>query len=92
MFGQKTTKEEYEKISAIVERAEAMKIGVGNRMTRLIDITAAHEYFNLDLDKFISFYDFNFAHDFCGIQRHIDRGEITFGGCFLPRFTSTDMA
>jgi hypothetical protein len=32
----------------------------------------------------------NFAHDICGIRRHIDRTTGKLGGCFLPRFADVE--
>ena len=50
-----------------------------------MDITAAHIYSPLNLDKLIGFDDGSFGHDVFGISRYINRdtGELT--DCFLPR-------
>lgn len=52
-----------------------------------MDITACHcNGCPLDLTRFLAADDFNFAHDFAGIHRHIDRTTGKLGDCFLPRF------
>lgn len=81
-------KERYLKYVAICERAERMGIRQGNRMSALMDIESADKKFNLRLDDWLNADDFNFAHDFSGIQNHIERGAFpaTDFGLFIPRF------
>ena len=50
-----------------------------------MDIAAAHVAEPLDLEKFMEFDDFNFAHDIFGIIDHIDRETGKMQNCFLPR-------
>ena len=75
-------KERYLKYVKICERAERMK---------LMDIESADKKFNMRLDDWLQADDFNFAHDYCGIQNNIKRGEFpaTDFGFFLPRFAGT---
>ena len=70
-------KERYLKYVKICERAERMKIDTGDRMGALMDIESADKKFNMRLDDWLQADDFNFAHDYCGIQnnRHITDGE-----------------
>ena len=80
----KTTKKSHELISQIVDRA-SQKFAIEDRMNLFMDITATHcNGTPLDLEKFLGFDDFNFAHDIYGIMNHIDRntGKISR---FLPR-------
>ena len=84
-------KERYLKYVKICERAERMKIDTGDRMGTLMDIESADKKFNMRLDDWLQADDFNFAHDYCGIQNNIKRGEFpaTDFGFFLPRFAGT---
>lgn len=80
-------KERFEKTIKIIERAEAMGIGIGDRITRILDMENADKEFNLRLDEFLNADDTNFIHDFCGIQAHMDRKNMKMGDCFVPRFS-----
>jgi hypothetical protein len=55
-----------------------------NRSSLLMDLDSLP---NLDLERLLAFPDFDFAHDVCGIMRHMDRsrwpGKLT--DCFVPR-------
>ena len=84
-------KERYLKYVKICERAERMKIDTGDRMGALMDIESADKKFNMRQDDWLQADDFNFAHDYCGIQNNIKRGEFpaTDFGFFLPRFAGT---
>lgn len=72
----------------ICERAEKMGIRQGDRMGAMMDIESADKKFNLRLDEWLNADDFNFAHDFCGIQSNIQREcfPATDFGLFVPRF------
>lgn len=60
-----------------------------NRIDAEMDITAVHANGNpLKLDKFLAADDFNFAHDFFGINRHINRDTGGLSACFSPRFSA----
>lgn len=83
-----TKKDEFLTIVKIVERAEGMGIAHGDRFTNIMDIDNAHKEFNLRLEEFLNAGDYDFYHDYCGIQYHIDRRTCKMGGCFVPRFSS----
>ena len=53
----------------------------------MMDVDNAHKQFGMRLEDWLNADDFNFAHDFCGIQKHIDRKTGLVGGCFVPRFS-----
>lgn len=82
--------EEFINLSAkICERAESMGIRKGTRITAMVDIDHAVKHFHIDLQKWLDADDFNFAHDFIGIQNHIDRvNGGAFDNTFLPRFAT----
>lgn len=76
------------KYGAICARARAMGIMQGDAIGAIMDIDSADQRFNLRLDEFLEADDFNFAHDFIGIQENIVRGRFpaTDFGYFVPRF------
>lgn len=76
------------KYGAICARAKAMGIMQGDAIGAIMDIDSADQRFNLRLDEFLEADDFNFAHDFIGIQENIVRGRFpaTDFGYFVPRF------
>ena len=80
-------------IGKIVERGLEMARESGHpiqdKLSVHMDLTAVHANGTaLRLRQFLNADDFNFAHDFFGIRRHIDRntGELT--ECFRPRFAA----
>lgn len=82
------TREEMEAIRAIAIRAEESGIARADRMTLIMDLTAAHANGSpLDLAGLLAADEFNFAHDVAGIQRHIDRRTGELLDCFLPRYS-----
>ena len=59
-----------------------------DRMTMAMDLEACHRNGNpMDFAALVAADDCNFAHDVCGITRHIDRETGKLGGCFSPRFS-----
>lgn len=71
----------------VCERAEKEIKGLagrGDRMSLMMDLDSVPE---LDLEKLLTAPAFDFAHDICGIVRHMDRstypGKLT--DCFWPR-------
>ena len=86
------SKEDFEKIVKVVERAEQMNIARGERFTRIMDIEFAHHQFNLRLDEMLEADDLDFAHDFIGIQNHINRSTFTVEDFFVPRFAGRSAA
>ena len=65
----------------------AEKLGVSiTKTTAVMDIDSANECCPLDFERFYSFDNAHFNHDFFGIWRHMDRSEYpgTLVDCFLP--------
>ena len=84
-------------IQAIVSRAEGMERARRDRfaparfdrLSASMDITACHANGNpLRLEELLGADDFNFAHDFYGIQAHLDRQSGELRDCFVPRFSA----
>lgn len=78
-------------ISQIVDRGRRLDNNRHVRgLTRLhcaMDITAVHANGTpLRLADFLAADDFNFAHDWFGIRRNLDRETGALINCFLPRF------
>lgn len=85
------TKAEQALIGAIIKRGMKMAKEAGRRdikaMDLSMDITACHANgCPLRLQAFLDADDFNFSHDFFGINRHIDRETGQMMNFFLPRF------
>lgn len=80
--------EEYETASEIVSRAIAEELAKKKEyMDRLMDIIATHANgCPLDMKRFLDADEFNFAHDFLGIVRYIDRKTGKMKDHFVPRF------
>lgn len=74
----------------IVERAEKLGINFISRLTALMDIEFADKKFNLRLEEFLNADEYNFTHDFVGIQNNIDRTTKEFG-FFVPRFAGQEV-
>lgn len=72
----------------ICEKAEKLGICNSDRTGALMDIKSADQKFHLRLNDWMNADDFNFAHDFCGIQNNIVRDSFpaTDFGLFIPRF------
>ena len=90
-------KQGFETIVRIVERAECMGIARGGRFTEIMDIENANKQFNLRLEDMLAGSDFDFAHDFTGIQDTMNRETGRIECLFVPRFaghhqTSTQAA
>lgn len=77
-------------IARICTRAEEMGIRCGSRITAQMDVDLAADHFKMRLADWLSADAFNFAHDFIGIQNHIDRVNKTFDNRFLPRFSGRE--
>ena len=81
-----TTKPDSELIGRIVDRALGLRIG--DRMSIHMDITATHCNGNpLRLADLLAADDFNFQHDVCGINRHLNRDTGKLMDHFIPRFS-----
>lgn len=72
--------------TAILNRAKAMGITWGDRMTQAMDIMNADDQFDLDMEDWLNADDGNFAHDFIGIQNHMNRETMRCENFFVPRF------
>lgn len=76
-------------ILAIIDRAGEMGLirPFDDRVSIMMDLAATHANGTpMDFDRMLAADDFNFAHDYCGIARHLDRRTGRLGGMFLPRF------
>jgi hypothetical protein len=85
------TREEVLLINKIIERAErqSQRGHSIDRMTAHMDISACiANGCPLKLQEWLDAPDFDFAHDFYGIARHIDRTTGQLKDCFLPRFAA----
>jgi len=80
------SKEKFEAIVKIVDRAEQMHITAFDRISLIMDMEVATGEFNLRLEDLLNADDFNFAHDVCGIQRNINRETKKIDNFFVPRF------
>lgn len=77
-------------IHKIAKRSEDLKIGSGDRQSRNMDLVLAHSLYNLDLERFLNSDEYNFVHDFMGIQNKIDRENCLFTDEYwLPRFVKS---
>lgn len=85
-------KERHSKYASICARAKAMGIVWGDAIGALMDIESADKKFNLRLDELLEADNFNFAHDFIGIQNNIVRDvyPATDFGFFIPRFAGRE--
>lgn len=86
-------KEDFRMIAKIAQRGRAMAVEQGfaadDQMSAVMDVAACHANgCPLRLQELLDADDFNFAHDFFGIRRHLDRttGELT--NFFRPRFAA----
>lgn len=88
------TKEESAIIRKIADRAD--KIFLPNfieqtKLETIMDLSACHANgCPLRLQELLDADEFNFAHDVCGIRRHINRTTGQLEDCFMPRFSKGD--
>lgn len=77
-------------IMEVVKRGEGLDAKFDakrDRMGSVMDVTAAHANgCPMDLVRWLAADDVNFAHDWYGIRRHLDRSTGQLGDFFLPRF------
>lgn len=82
-------REKLEKYNKIVRRAVEEGIEVKSIMTAMMDVESADMKFDIRLDEWLKANQYDFFHDFLGIQRHINREAghpaTDFNG-FVPRF------
>ena len=86
------TKQEFETIVKICERAETLDIAPKERMTLIMDLENAHASVGLNLEALLAADDLNFAHDVVGIQQHMNRQTKELEGFFVPRYVKQDVA
>ncbi len=81
-----------ENMARFAARAKAMGIMEGDAIGAIMDIDSADQKFNLSLDEFLEADNFNFAHDFIGIQENIVRESFPAAdfGYFVPRFVGRE--
>ncbi len=80
------TKDEFETIVKICERAEGLNIAPEDRFTLINDIRITHESMGLNLKELLKADDLNFSHDVVGIQTHINRETREIDDFFVPRY------
>lgn len=79
-------KEERLLLIEIAKRADNKGILMFDRLSLMMDLEIAMEQFNLKLNDLLNADDFNFCHDICGIQNHINRETREIENFFVPRF------
>lgn len=72
----------------ICQRAEKLGICNTSRFTAMMDIELADKHWQLRLEDWLNADNLNFAHDFVGIQGHINRITKEFAKTFVPRFAT----
>lgn len=84
----KLSKKDAKFFEQIIIRAHKQEITRRDPVSLMMDLSAVNQNdCPLDFEKLLRADDFNFAHDICGIQNHINRntGKLMHG--FLPRCT-----
>ena len=76
------TENDYLKISRVAKRAKKID-PLKDYLTIVMDIECCYQ--DIDIDKLLSFDEFNFIHDVFGIYNHINRKTGELENCFLPR-------
>ena len=79
-------KEKLEAINRIMNRAEGLGIMLQTqspRVTLMMDLDYALD--DVQIKKLESFKDESFIHDIIGIQRHMNRDNLTLDDMFVPR-------
>lgn len=89
------TKNDYELINKIVDRAQNLGLYEDNRVTAYLDVQNATKHFNMRLEEWLNADDFNFLHDIIGIYKAINRiaHPVDFSNdpWFLPRFAGKEV-
>ena len=88
-------KEDIMLIGKILDRADELAVLPDTRINHMMDVSAANQFFNMDLGRWLNSDDANFMHDFSGIYANIDRSagieHPKFDNCFLPRFSVNEV-
>ncbi len=71
----------YKEYDEVLNRAGKLGLSYSDRISMLMDL----EFSNIDVEKLLTFDDFNFAHDIFGMKKHFNRVTKQFDNCFLPR-------
>ena len=79
-------KEKLDLMCQIADRAQELGAEHNDRITFMLDMECADKAFNMDWKGLLMADDFNFVHDVCGIQNHVDRKNKQMSNRFLPRF------
>ena len=80
------SKKNKELVKKIVERATTEGLLADDATALNMDLVATHlNSVKLDFPKMLAADKFNFAHDICGIQRHLNRDNAQLMNSFLPR-------
>lgn len=82
------TKQEFQTIVKICERAEAMDIAPKERITLIMDLENTHKSVGLNLEALLAADDLNFAHDVVGIQNHMNRETKELDDFYVPRYAT----
>lgn len=80
------TKDYYELLGRITARARRMGVARGDNISQMMDIDHAADQFNMRLEEMENAPDFDFAHDFIGIQNTMNRETGKIEGLFVPRY------
>lgn len=84
------TKNDLYTVSKVADRAIALRLNIHkDKMSLFMDIEFSADDANMDLDKLLSFDDFNFTHDLAGIQANLNRESKKIENCFSPRCART---
>ena len=78
----------YDVIYQIIKRAQRMGITIGEQITQFLDVENADKQFSMRLQEWLDADDFDFAHDFIGIQANMDREVCKVRNFFVPRFAA----
>jgi len=90
--GQLRAREDLELMVRIAERGGEFALQLNrldvafDRISALMDLECVHEKMPLDLQGLLEASDSNFAHDFFGIRRHLNRETRELENCFVPRY------
>ena len=76
----------YDLLDRITKRARKMGIARGDKISQMMDIDHAADQFNMRLEEMENAPDFDFAHDFIGIQNTMNRETGKIEGLFVPRY------
>ena len=71
----------YDTILKVITRIKKNNLVYSDQLSMVMDL----EYSKIDLDKLLSFDDFNFGHDVSGIAKYFNRKTKSFDDCFVPR-------